>query len=201
MSFECERRGAKRVVMTNVRNVADSDFTLAGRGTLEARRQRQIRVGRQYWFDDGCTSRGALLLKKWFGSKVEIVYATVYELTDIFDNPFDYVLCCGLLYHLRDPILALQICRKITRRQIIVESLCKPRRGTYMVPLWLQNKIRPRYRPFPHPTVEYRGSQDDGANWWRFTVRALRAMMEDAGFKNVEIKEYVGHRCVLVGYV
>jgi len=105
LSFECERRGAKRVVMTNVRNVADSDFTLAGRGTLEARRQRQIRVGRQYWFDDGCTSRGALLLKKWFGSKVEIVYATVYELTDIFDNPFDYVLCCGLLYHLRDPIL------------------------------------------------------------------------------------------------
>ncbi len=199
LSFECENRGAPRVVMTNVRNVADSDFALAGRGTLEARRQRQIQAGQPYWFEDGFTSRGAFLMKQWLSSKVEIVYATVYELPQVLDGSFDLVLCCGLLYHLRDPILALQICRKITRKQIIVESMCKPRKLMPKFPLWLEDRIVDRL--FPKPMVEYWGNQDDGANWWCFGVRSLKAMMEDAGFKGVEVKEQVGSRCVLVGYV
>lgn len=190
LSFECEKRGAKRVVMTNVKNVADSDFSLNGRGTLEARHQRKIQAAQPYWFEDGFTSRGALLMKKWRSSNIEIIYATVYELNEIFDGPFDLVLCCGLLYHLRDPILALQICRKLTANQIIVESACRPR--------WMEAIIN---RLFPKPVVEYFGNRDDGATWWIFTVRALKAMMEDAGFRDIEIKEHTGSRCVLVGYV
>ena len=138
-------------------------------------------------------------MKQWLGSKVEIAYASVYEMTNTLSDSFDLVLCCGLLYHLRDPILALQVLRKLTRRQIIVESLCKPRKLTRKLPMWLEDRLINRL--FPRPTVEYWGNQDDGANWWCFTTQALKAMMTDAGFTGVEILEHVGLRCVLVGYV
>lgn len=200
LSFECEKRGATRVVMTNLKNVADSDFTLAGRGTFEARRHRYTQAGRSSWLEDGFCSKGALLMKKWFDSNVEMVYASVYELTDVFDSPFDLVLCCGLLYHLRDPILALQICRKLTNKQIIVEtmcSMCNARKLLRKFPVWMEDKVVRLL--FNKPIVEYLGK--DGGSWWCFTTRAIKAMMEDAGFEGVEIKEHVGYRCVLVGYV
>lgn len=41
----------------------------------------------------------------------------------------------------------------------------------------------------------------DGSDWWCYSVEALQEMMKDADFKNVEIKEHVGKRCVLIGYV
>ena len=51
------------------------------------------------------------------------------------------------------------------------------------------------------PIVEYWPQQGDGSDWWCFSVEALMEMMKDADFKNIEIKEHIGTRCVLVGYV
>jgi tRNA (mo5U34)-methyltransferase len=199
LSFECERRGASRVVLTNLGNVADSDFALAGRGTREQRVRRQVDAGRPYWFEDGFTSAGALLMREWYGSNVELVLGSVYDLDELLDEQFDLVLCCGLLYHLRDPILALQVCRRLARRQIIVESLCRPAKLTRRLPVRLERMLLARF--LPSPGVEYWGNRDDGANWWRFSVEALEQMLEDADFHEVALEEHVGQRCVLSGVV
>ncbi|HKV26035.1 MAG TPA: FkbM family methyltransferase [Candidatus Acidoferrum sp.] len=39
---------------------------------------------------------------------------------------FDFVLCCGLLYHLENPLLALRHLRSLTGKCLLLESMCVP---------------------------------------------------------------------------
>ena len=197
LSFECEKRGANRVILNNLKNIADSDYALAGAGSWSTYKSKNLASEPwSHFLENGAFSQGALLMKKWLNSKVEVVEATVYELDKVLDSSFDLVLCCGLLYHLRDPILALQVCRRLTKKQIIVEAMCLSKRRTQMYN-FLPNLLGKGRRTL----VEYLPEQGDGSDWWCFSVEALKEMMKDADFKNVEIKEHIGGRCVLVGYV
>ncbi len=45
---------------------------------------------------------------------------------------FDLVLCFGLLYHLENPMLAMRNLRALTRRGLLVESMCAPGKDTTM---------------------------------------------------------------------
>ncbi|HEY2548197.1 MAG TPA: FkbM family methyltransferase [Candidatus Acidoferrum sp.] len=39
---------------------------------------------------------------------------------------FDFVMCCGLLYHLENPLLALRNLRGLTEKCLLLESMCIP---------------------------------------------------------------------------
>ena len=39
---------------------------------------------------------------------------------------FDFVLCCGLLYHLESPLLAIRNLRALTEKCLLIESMCLP---------------------------------------------------------------------------
>ncbi|MHB8503924.1 MAG: FkbM family methyltransferase [Candidatus Acidiferrales bacterium] len=39
---------------------------------------------------------------------------------------FDFVLCCGLLYHLENPLLAMRNLRALTEKCLLLESMCIP---------------------------------------------------------------------------
>lgn len=88
-SFECERRGARRVV-------AYDDFV---------------------WekTDDGFTGRrGFDLARAAFASRVEPVVGGIYDLApEKVGGQFDVVLFLGVLYHLRHPMLALERVRQV----------------------------------------------------------------------------------------
>ena len=55
-----------------------------------------------------------------------------FEKADIEDRSvlelgcFDFVLCCGLLYHLENPLLALRHLRALTAKCLLLESMCIP---------------------------------------------------------------------------
>jgi len=55
-----------------------------------------------------------------------------FETADVQDRNilelgrFDLVLCCGLLYHLENPLLALRNLRGLTGKCLLVESMCIP---------------------------------------------------------------------------
>jgi tRNA (mo5U34)-methyltransferase len=191
LSFEAEKRGAERVVLNNLRNIADGDYALAGAGSWEVYKTNFRNPPYSHWLEDGFFSKGARLLRQYFDSKLEILEGTVYELDKKAQSQFDLVLCCGLLYHLRDPCLALQVCRKLTKRQVIVETMC------------IGNSWRVRASKLLrlHPVIEYWPHQGDGSDWWSFSVEALKAMMEDAGFRNVSVQQQIDTRCVLRGFV
>ena len=194
LSFECEKRGANRVVLANLKNIAQMDYAMAGKGSWKTYKENLSSPWTNF-LEDGSWSKGARLMKQYYNSQIEIVESTIYELDKVLDSSFDLVLCCGLLYHLRDPLKALQICRRLTKKQIIVESMCLSKKRTLMY------NFLPNFLGRRKPIVEYWPQQGDGSDWWCFSVEALMEMMKDADFKNIEIKEHIGTRCVLVGYV
>src|SRR6187401_1004793 len=94
-SFECERRGAARVVA--------ADF--------------------YSWHGTGWgTKAGFTLAREALGSRVEDIDIDVMDLSPERIGTFDVVLFLGVLYHLRHPFLALERVASVTRDYLIVET-------------------------------------------------------------------------------
>lgn len=95
-SFECERRGAARVV-------AADHFSWHGTG----------------WG----TKAGFTLAREALGSRVEDIDIDVMDLGPERVGTFDVVLFLGVLYHLRHPFLALERVASVTRDYLILETV------------------------------------------------------------------------------
>jgi tRNA (mo5U34)-methyltransferase len=95
-SFECERRGAARVI-------AADHFSWHGTG----------------WG----TKAGFTLAREALGSRVEDVDIDVMDLAPERVGTFDVVLFLGVLYHLRHPFLALERVASVTRDYLIIETV------------------------------------------------------------------------------
>jgi tRNA (mo5U34)-methyltransferase len=95
-SFECERRGASRVVAADY-------YSWHGTG----------------WG----TKAGFELARATLGSRVEDVDIDVMDLSSERVGSFDVVLFLGVLYHLPHPLLALERVASVTRDLLIVETV------------------------------------------------------------------------------
>lgn len=95
-SFECERRGAARVVASDY-----FSWHAAGWGT----------------------KAGFQLAREALRSKVEDVDIDVMDLSPARVGTFDVVLLLGVLYHLKHPLLALERVASVTRRLLILETV------------------------------------------------------------------------------
>ena len=95
-SFECERRGAARVVAADYYS----------------------------WHDTGWgTKAGFQLARQALGSRVEDVDIDVMDLSPERIGTFDVVLFLGVLYHLRHPLLALERIASVARDLLILETV------------------------------------------------------------------------------
>jgi SAM-dependent methyltransferase len=62
-----------------------------------------------------------------------------FETADIEDRNtlelgrFDFVLCCGLIYHLENPLLAIRNLRALTGKCLLLESMCIPDKNPLML--------------------------------------------------------------------
>lgn len=115
---------------------------------------------------------GVRALTEFLNSKVEFVQTTVYELAQCFQEPFDLVICWGVLYHLRHPLLALDNLRAVTGREASLETaVCDselPRRQR-------DRRVARFYR-----RDELSG---DGSNWFSPTVSTLVDWCGSSGFE------------------
>lgn len=141
-AFEAERRGA-RVVATD---------TAVWRNPL---------IGR-HGFD---------LARRVLGSSVEDREIDVLDLSPETIGAFDLVLFLGVLYHLPNPLLALERVASVTRRQLIMETHVD-----------LLGTRRPAAAFYPRDEL-----QDDLSNWWGPNLAAGKGMLEAVGFSRVEV--------------
>lgn len=115
---------------------------------------------------------GVRALTEFLDSKVEFVQSTVYELAERFPERFDLVICWGVLYHLRHPLLALDNLRAVTSNQASLETaVCDselPRR----------QRERRLARFYRHDELA-----GDSSNWFAPTVTALEDWCGSAGFE------------------
>lgn len=143
-SFEAERRGAGRVLAV--------DSFCWGRGGW----------GTKAGFD---------LAHRILGSKVESRELTVDQVARDSVGVFDVVFFFGVLYHLRDPLAALERVAEVTGSLLLLET-----------------KVDLLDEPVPAMAF-YPGSElnNDPTNWWAPNVPGLVALLRQAGFSRVEV--------------
>ena len=143
-SFECERRGAARVV-------ASDWFS---------------------WHGPGWGSKQAFeLAREALGSRVEDVDVDVLDLDPAQVGQFDLVLFLGVLYHLKDPMLALEKVSSVTKGTVILETVVD-----------LVGLDRPAAAFYPGQELN-----DDPTNWWGPNPAAVAGMLRAVGFSQVRM--------------
>jgi tRNA (mo5U34)-methyltransferase len=143
-SFAAERRGADRVV------AADHFAWHGGNWSSKA---------------------GFELARRALRSNVEDLDIDVMDLAPERIGTFDLVLFLGVLYHVRDPLLALERVASVTKGQLIVE--------THVDLTWMR---RPAMAFYPGSELAW-----DPTNWWGPNPEAVKAMLHTVGFRRVEI--------------
>jgi tRNA (mo5U34)-methyltransferase len=117
-------------------------------------------------------------LHRVFQSKADYRRMDVYELDPNRIGTFDIVLCFGVLYHFKHPLLALEKICAVTRGSCLIDSFVVDGAS------WLQG-VQP-----PPPFLEfYEGSELAGQldNWCGPSVSAVGALARAAGFAHTTV--------------
>ncbi len=113
-------------------------------------------------------------IKEFLGSKAEFVQDNLYSLPSIFNEGFDVVICWGVLYHLRHPVLGLDCLRQLTNKLLSIETTIADAELD-------QNICALKF----YRQKEY---YDDGSNWFNPTSTCLKEMLISSGF---DISDFV----------
>jgi tRNA (mo5U34)-methyltransferase len=117
-------------------------------------------------------------------AEIEFRNLSVYEVADLHEQ-FDLVLFMGVLYHLRHPLLALDLLHEhVVADLLVAQSLLRGSKETMKVPpdfaFWeqeiFQNEAFPRMY-----FVEHKFAQDP-TNWWIPNRACFEALLRSAGF-------------------
>ncbi len=131
---------------------------------------RVLAVDSFSWNGPGWGSKaGFELAREVLGSKVEDREIEVLDLSPDEVGVFDVVIFAGVLYHLRDPLLALEHVASVTGELLIVETLVD-----------LLGTRQPAMAFYPGVELNR-----DPTNWWAPNPDALAAMLRDVGFRHV----------------
>ena len=111
----------------------------------------------------------------------------VYELPRL-DERFDLVLFLGVLYHLRYPLLALEMVAEKVGRLALVQSLSLPPEPEVEIPFDLELSERGRLAATGWPKLAFveRDFAGDPTNWWVPNGACLEAMLRSVGLEPVE---------------
>jgi tRNA (mo5U34)-methyltransferase len=110
----------------------------------------------------------------------------VYELARL-PEAFDVVLFLGVLYHLRYPLLALDIVAERVGELLVLQTLSLPGEEVAEVPDDLALRARERMLEPGWPKMAFieRRLEDDPTNWWAPNRACVEAMLRSAGLEPV----------------
>jgi tRNA (mo5U34)-methyltransferase len=118
--------------------------------------------------------------------RVTFQRAQVYSLAGA-ERRWDIVLFLGVLYHLRYPMLGLDIVSRCVGKELIIQSLSAPDGASLAVPEDLDLSQR---APLSEPGwpklsfIEHRLAGDQ-TNWWAPNAMCLEAMLRSSGMRVV----------------
>ena len=121
------------------------------------------------------------------GTQVRFCEMQVYDLA-ASPETYDLVLFRGVLYHLRYPLLGLDIVARKVRRRLIFQTLTMPGEEVCEPPADLPIYERDALLEPGWPKmafIEHRLANDP-TNWWAPNHAAVEAMLRSAGLKVVE---------------
>ena len=110
----------------------------------------------------------------------------VYDLARMSDS-FDVVLFLGVLYHLRYPLLALDVVAEKTGGLLVLQTLTMPGEEVIAPPDDLRLAERDRMLEAGWPKMAFieRRLEDDPTNWWAPNRACMEAMLRSSGLERV----------------
>jgi len=176
-SFEAEKRGATRVVALD-HYVWCIDFGARTEYWDRCKEEGIIpdldRDETDFWHADAPGQAGFNFARDALDSSVEDVMADFMTVDLDRLGSFDVVFYLGVLYHVREPFLALRRLRQATREVAVVETVA----------------IAVEHHTTQPLLAFYAGDDlsEDYGNWFAPSERALHNMCKAAGFSRVETK-------------
>ncbi|HVE45923.1 MAG TPA: TIGR04290 family methyltransferase [Acidimicrobiales bacterium] len=118
---------------------------------------------------------------------VEFRRLGVYDLARITET-FDLVLFLGVLYHLRYPLLALDLVSERVRGRLVLQTLTMPGDEVADAPADLTMDERDRLLQPGWPAMAFveHHFAGDPTNWWLPNTSAVEAMVRTTGMRIVE---------------
>jgi tRNA (mo5U34)-methyltransferase len=119
-------------------------------------------------------------------ARVELRRQSVYELARD-DTAYDVILFMGVLYHLRHPLLALDLVASKARLLVVVQTLTLPGDEAVDPPPDLPFGKRTRLLEPGWPTMAFveHSLAGDPTNWWAANHACVEAMARSAGLEVV----------------
>jgi tRNA (mo5U34)-methyltransferase len=123
--------------------------------------------------------------------RVQFERRQVYELARS-DEQFDLVLFLGVLYHLRHPLLALDILAGKAQRLFVLQTLTMPGEDEVRTPVDLSIDDRDAMLQLGWPKLAFveRRLAGDPTNWWAANHACVVAMLRSSG---LEVVSRPGH--------
>ncbi|MFD2514891.1 TIGR04290 family methyltransferase [Pontibacter locisalis] len=135
---------------------------------------------------------------KQFGleDKIELKQMQVYDVARL-DSQFDLIWYMGVLYHLRYPLLSLDILSQKCRRQMVFQTLSMPGEQVVETPDDFDINDRKRMQEDGWPKMAFieKRMAGDITNWWAPNRACIEAMMRSCGFR---VKERPGHELYIL---
>ncbi|QJR80591.1 TIGR04290 family methyltransferase [Alteromonas pelagimontana] len=159
-------------------NAGFYSFELAGRGAdVTAIDLDDHYLNQARWAQSLMPSQGKVTFKK----------QAVYELADD-DQQYDIVWFMGVLYHLRYPLLALDIIRRRCRGTMVFQTMTMP--GDKVVEVKDNYPLDKRevmlQDGWPQMAFIEKRFADDPTNWWAANHAGVLALLRAAGFTNIK---------------
>jgi tRNA (mo5U34)-methyltransferase len=114
--------------------------------------------------------------------RIEIVEAQIYDLA-AWDRSYDLVFFLGVFYHLRYPLLGLDLVAERVKRRLVFQSLTMPGEQVAAVPDDISIEERERFLEPGWPRMAFieKRLAGDATNWWAPNHACAEAMLRSAG--------------------
>ena len=138
---------------------------------------------------------------RWAAERFELADRVRFERLQVYDlarreERFDLVLFLGVLYHLRHPLLALDLLAEKVDRLLVLQTLTMPggdeTGGEVRTPSNLPFAARERLLEPGWPKMAFLEHRfaDDPTNWWAPSDACVEAMLRSSGLDVVERPGY-----------
>jgi tRNA (mo5U34)-methyltransferase len=133
-------------------------------------------------------------IKLFLGSKAQYKQGTVYHLHPDDFGKFDIVICFGVIYHLRYPLLALDMMRRVCLTDLFMETAGLDENTIVDGSSYQLSQLAPKLTNIAISQF-YRGSDlnNDSTNWFGFNEKCVIDMLLSSGFNPIMTQRF-GHR-------
>ena len=122
--------------------------------------------------------------------KVEFKQMQVYDLAHV-DEQFDLVWFMGVFYHLRYPMLALDILTQKVKKMMVFQTLSLPGKEEIGIPEDVEFHRREIMQEKAWPSMAFIENKlaGDPTNWWAPNHQGIISMLRSCGFKVTAMPE------------